>query len=267
VTLFTQGLEKIRRYRQVRAWHARQARDDIAVQRLLEEALSAKSNCVDVGAHRGEFLDYFTDRSPEGQHIAIEALPHLAVQLRKTFPQVLVVEAAVADKPGSAIFYHAVERPAWSGLEVQEYPTGTTVEEIPVTISTLDDIVPDPATVDFVKIDVEGAELGVLQGMHRILSERSAIVLFEHAIIHAKAHSTTPAQIFDTVAGSGYLIYGLDGCGPHDRQAFIGLCESADRSGYGRDAQTNWVACPPQRSTRSRESQPASPGRMHLSQC
>jgi FkbM family methyltransferase len=244
VSLFRRVVDKLRRYRQIRAWHARQARDDEAVQDLLEEALSPNSNCVDVGAHHGEFLGYFVDRAPEGQHVAVEALPHLTSQLRETFPQVRVVDAAVADKPGTAIFYHAVERPAWSGLEIQEYPTGTTVEEIPVTITTLDEVIPDSTSIDFVKIDVEGAELGVLLGMRRILSQRSATILFEHAIVHAKAHSTTPAQIFDTVAQSGYAIYGLDGSGPYDRQAFVDLCESADRSGYGRDAQTNWVARP-----------------------
>jgi len=238
------AVRRARRYRRVRAWRARQARDDAAVQRLLNEVLTPSSNCVDVGAHHGEFLRYFTDRAPGGRHVAIEALPHLATKLRNSFPDAVVVETAVADRPGTATFFHAIDRPGWSGLKKQEYPDDTTVEEITVKVSTLDQIVPVRADVDFVKIDVEGAELGVILGMRRLLAENSPTLLFEHALIHAKAHATGPGQIYDAVAECGYAVYGLDGRGPYDRQRFIALCESADRSSYGRDAQTNWVARP-----------------------
>jgi FkbM family methyltransferase len=163
-------------------------------------------------------------------------------RLHDRFPQVHVAQLAVADAPGRATFYHAIEQPAWSGLQIQDYPSGTSLEEIDVTVARLDDVVADPAEVDFVKIDVEGAELRVLQGMSQIMSSGRATVLFEHAIIHAKAHETTPAQIFDAIAVRGYEVWGLDGNGPHDRQAFVALCEYSDRSGYGRRAQTNWVA-------------------------
>jgi len=224
-------------------WHARQARDTAATQRLLSTTLARDSACVDIGAHQGEFLRYFLEHAPHGNHIAIEALPSMAAELRRSFPQVHVVEAAIADRAGTAIFYHAIERPGWSGLQRQDYPSGTAVEELSVTVDTLDDVVPDTASVDFVKIDVEGAELGVLRGMPGIL-RRGVVVLFEHAIIHARSHGTTPDQVFAVLDDAGYEIRSLDGRGPHGREEFHALCVFADSTGYGRSAETNWVARP-----------------------
>lgn len=234
----------LRRWRQLAEWRVRARRDDAAVQELLARVLTPTSNCVDVGAHEGEFLGYFLDRAPQGEHVAIEALPDLAERLRRQYPSVRVVQCAVAATDGQATFYHAVDRPAWSGLAKQNVPGETTVVEFATDLKPLDGLVSDTSSVDFVKIDVEGAELGVLSGATEILSHRRATVLFEHALIHSKPHDTDSGQVFDALDDAGYSISSLSGVGPHSRAEFISLCLAGERSGYGWRAQTNWVASP-----------------------
>jgi FkbM family methyltransferase len=234
---------RIKRRWDTREWRARQRRDDRATQALLDRILRPDSNCVDVGAHAGEFLEYFTKRSPRGSHAAIEPLPAFAAELRRRFRGVAIHECALAAEEGTASFFHAVEEPAWSGLHRQDYPSEVALEKIEVVLRPLDALVGD-RDVDFVKIDVEGAELRVLGGMTNVLRAQRPIVLIEHAIIHAKEYGATPRDVHEVFDRHDYEIRGLDGHGPYDVESFERLCIASDASYYDRHAQTNWVARP-----------------------
>ncbi len=217
-------------------------RDDVATQALLDEAIAQTTSCVDIGANRGEFLEFFTSRAPDGRHVAIEPIPALAEELRARFPSVEVAECALAEQEGSATFYWAVNDPGWSGLQVQEHLHNMEVEEITVQLKPLDAVISKP--VDFIKIDVEGAELRVLGGASETLRQHRPVILFEHAITHAKAHGTTPTDVYTVLDEADYGIWSLGGRGPHSLTAFVAICEKSDASNYDRHAETNWVARP-----------------------
>ncbi|TAM86504.1 MAG: hypothetical protein EPN43_10485, partial [Jatrophihabitans sp.] len=63
----------------------REGKDNRHLELLLGWLLRHDSNCIDVGAHEGRFLSHMVNRSPDGQHLAWEPIPHLAQQARKTF--------------------------------------------------------------------------------------------------------------------------------------------------------------------------------------
>ena len=48
-----------------------------------------------------------------------------------------------------------------------------------VELKKLDDVIPTDVTIDFIKIDVEGAELGVLKGAKNVLLKNKPIIIFE----------------------------------------------------------------------------------------
>jgi hypothetical protein len=103
----------------------------------------------------------------------------------------------------------------------------------------LDDVVD---VADAVKIDVEGAELGVLRGARRLLAEAKPLVIFEHAHVHADHFGVAPADVWDAFAGLRLGVFSLDGRGPHSRHDFVRICDRAGELRYGADAETNFVA-------------------------
>ena len=166
----------------------RQARDEQRIRALLRRELELTARCTDVGAHVGGFLDLFLEYAPQGQHFAVEPLPELAVRLSARYPGVQVEQCVLGDRDGEATFYRQVDRPAWSSLAAG-HGVGGPVEPLTVPMRRLDDLV-DRA--DFLKIDVEGAELGVLRGASRLL-DTGMVVLFEHA--HGELADGMVAQI------------------------------------------------------------------------
>jgi FkbM family methyltransferase len=138
---------------------------------IMRRALASDSNCVDAGAHRGGLLQHMVALAPQGTHHAFEPLPDLAVQLADRFPTVIVHETALADFKGRASFRHVVQTPALSGFERRPWDSydERDVEQIQVSVSRLDDVLPPDFRVDFMKIDVESSEAALLRGARRIL--------------------------------------------------------------------------------------------------
>lgn len=73
-----------------------------------------------------------------------------------------------------------------------------------IEIATLDDEV---ESADFVKLDVEGMELGVLQGGIRLLREIQPPILFEVNLFALRAHGTEPRQLEQFLRPFGYQLF------------------------------------------------------------
>lgn len=223
-------------------WQIRVKRDEELTTKLLDATLKADSNCIDVGANVGAFLKQFTLLAPQGHHLAFEPISDHALRLSKRFPQVEVYDCALSNKEGSVNFFYVPNRDAWSGLRRQQYPNSEQPVEIEVQLKRMDDIVGD-RHVDFIKIDVEGAEYEVLQGARETLRRCRPTVLFEHARIHNENYGTTPQMIFDFFHDECDMqITSLDGSQTFDRSAFAEVYEASFRSNYDRFAQTNFLA-------------------------
>ncbi len=72
--------------------HDRNATYNRQTLEVMRRLLRRDSICVDMGAHRGDILRHMVAIAPDGTHRALEALPHLATELRKNFPAVVVHE-------------------------------------------------------------------------------------------------------------------------------------------------------------------------------
>jgi FkbM family methyltransferase len=226
-------------------WGIRVQRDEADVDRMLRSALSAHSNCVDVGAHHGVFLKRFMELSPGGRHFAFEPLPALAAALKKDFPAIDIFSCALGNRSGRARFCHALELPGWSGLRTQPYPVKTEVETIVVELKRLDDVLPQDVAIHFIKIDVEGAELEVLEGAIATIQRYKPGILFEHAKIHNMEYKTTPQKLYSLLVDEcGLGIYCLNGNGPLGKKELVNIYYSSFESDYNRNAQTNFWAKP-----------------------
>ena len=225
----------------VTEWDLREARDNAYLRALLPSTLEAQSNCIDVGAHRGSFLRLFLEFAPAGRHYAFEPIPALAIKLRQEFPRIEVYNCALSNRDGQATFQYVPELPGWSGLRPQPYPVKVNPQAIQVTLRPLDSVIPEDMTITFIKIDVEGAELEVLQGAQGLLRRCQPVVYFECGKIHHDQYQTTPEQVFDLFASCGMGVFLLDQT-PLSQEEFVGVYEASYNSGYDRTAWGNYLA-------------------------
>lgn len=204
--------------------------------------------CIDVGAHMGEWLTYFTALSPGAQHVAFEPLPHLIPGLRARFPSCVIHQAAMADATGAASFHHVVNDSAWSGLLKQErYFVTPQFESISVDLMRLDDALGQAKRVDFIKVDVEGGEFGVLAGGLRTLERFQPVLYFEHARIHFLNYGEISLPLYDLLAGAGYSVLSLQSETVLNRTEFVDIVEYAHAINYDFPAETNFIAAPKER--------------------
>jgi FkbM family methyltransferase len=182
----------------------------------LAATLPVDANCVDVGANVGGILEEFVRLAPHGRHIAFEPLPDIAQRLQRRFPDVDVRCVALSDEPGEATFHRDVDYHTRSGLR----PLGEQSETLRVRVDTLDNALPVHFEPHVIKIDVEGAELGVLRGALRTLTTHRPLVAFEHGR-GGLAYGTSHGMIHDLLCGeAGLRIFDMDGDGPFDRATF-----------------------------------------------
>ncbi len=203
---------------------ARSAEDDaVAMRAVLAAVLRERSCYVDVGANRGQLLRDAVRVAPGGRHIAFEPIPELAAELAAAFPQVDCRTLALGAHAGRASFWHYTRLDGWSGLErnpeISDAQGGPV--QIEVEISTLDEQLPqlEPALV---KIDVEGAEVGVLEGARGLLARARPLLLFEHVAAVAELYGASSVALWELLAQAGYTIFTATGEGPYGQREFAG---------------------------------------------
>jgi len=221
----------------------RNARDNELAARVMTRILRPESNWVDVGTSTGDILWHVLRRAPRGRHVAFEPIPANAAILRARFPpRVTVHTMALSDTTGETEFQHVASNQGYSGLKRRTYPRAEEqVVTIRVPVARLDDVLPADFRVDALKVDVEGAELGVLRGAARTLRQWRPYVLFEHGRGAADCYGTTPEMIYDLLVGEYGLRISLpeawlDGRPPLDRAGFVAQ--------FGGD-NCNYLAHPP----------------------
>lgn len=168
-----------------------------------------RSLIVDVGASLGQYTGALANTVRESELYAIEADPVRVEELERNCQRwasasgntIKPLHLAVSDESGE-VSYFVTNSTVSGGLSA--HPTETSVEwsEIRLRATTLDEMFPDRAP-DLVKIDVEGAELRVLQGAVGILRKGETTFLVE---LHEWASPAGDAkQVRQLMQRAGYL--------------------------------------------------------------
>lgn len=212
-------------------------RDDEHLALLMAFALRSDSNCVDVGAHEGLFLEDMLRVAPLGRHIAYEPIPWMYEPLVARFPDIELRDRALSNVGGESTFTVVRDLPGYSGLRARTYPREVHTETITVVTERFDDHVPDGWRLDLLKVDVEGAEALVFEGAMATIRRDRPIIAFEHGAGAADHYGTTPRDVFTMLTrDAGLKIFDMDGSGPYE----LGPFEDAFHSGL----RWNWVARP-----------------------
>jgi FkbM family methyltransferase len=161
--------------------------DDCHERQLLEDLshlIADASFFVDVGASLGQYTRAASRAMRNGRVLAIEADPVRHEELARngvrwadeTGCRIDTLYAAAGDVPGEVSFFTSNSNV--SGGLFLHGEDGLDWQEIRVPAVTLDEVC-GAAVPDFVKADVEGAELRMLKGASRILAARRTVFLLE----------------------------------------------------------------------------------------
>lgn len=164
---------------------------------------------VDVGASLGQYTLAASRCMRRGRIIAVEADPIRHEELARNAARwagesgrtIDTVFAAVGERAGTVTFY-TTQSNVSGGLFPRPAQDGPEWQEIAVPGVTLDDLCGEQIP-DFVKADIEGAELRMLKGARRILEHgRTAFLLELHG--WNDPDQTAAQSIPDFMRGHGY---------------------------------------------------------------
>ncbi len=186
---------------------------------LFLNELREDSIFIDVGANCGFFSVVAATKIKSGRIFAVEPNPHLCELINKSlyvnaiWPYAKCLNLAVTDKDGEVTLNFDPELVGGGGLHhpaeidpnISDHPP-MTVQSVTVQAKTLDSIAAGQklSRVDFIKIDVEGWEPHVFQGMNRTIAgnpQLKILLEFSHgAYADAPAFFKELKKAFATVS-------------------------------------------------------------------
>ena len=165
---------------------------------------------VDVGANAGVYsLSLARHVAPMGRVVAFEPSPEARGRLIRGKElngtgNLDIVDAALSDYEGTAVLAGG------EGVDTELGAIKADGAGTPVRVTTLDLEAGRRGltAIDFLKIDAEGAELGVLNGGRAVLSSQTPVVMFEVPLRDGQRRSP---EVYACLLGLGYDLFRLVG--------------------------------------------------------
>ena len=182
--------------------------------RLLLEAVPAGGTVLDGGAYLGWVtLQAARHVGPAGRVVAVEPHPGTAALLERNVAsnglsgRVEVVRAALGARRGSAPFHLS-----GGGDTSSLHNRVGDVETIEVDVVRGDELLGEDAVVDAIKLDLEGGELGALQGLERTIarSGERLTVFLECYPEMLRGAGTSPDELVAWLHAAGFDVSWID---------------------------------------------------------
>jgi FkbM family methyltransferase len=182
---------------------------------LLQRFLRPGDVFVDVGANLGlHSLAGARAMGGKGRVIAFEPFPPTVQLLERTvylngYSGLIEIMPAAVSKEGGTQSLHLGRTSGHHSL----YPLAETLAQPPVEVSvvTLDELLGPTTEIDLIKIDVEGAELDVLDGARQLLQNNPGIALIvELGLSHLDRIGIGLSAWLDTFTSVGFSRWAID---------------------------------------------------------
>ncbi len=174
--------------------------------------------CLDIGANIGYFTLIMARLVGGGKIFAFEPEPYNFDLLVKNitingYHNITPIQKAISNKNGRAKLFLDRVNPGSHSLARQGQNTHTFGRDIvEVEVQTLDSFFRDyNGKIDFVKMDVEGAELTVLEGMENIINKNKDLVIITEFLPRGLRRSgSAPEQFLNRLLQYGFELYDID---------------------------------------------------------
>ena len=183
------------------------------VQRLLRPGMTV----LDVGAHHGLYTLLMSKRVGEqGRVVAFEPSPRELRRLRRHARlnhcgNVMIEPFALSDAEAEADFFVVDGVQDWCN-SLRPPAIEESTRTVRVEVKRLDDVLKrlGIVAVDFIKLDVEGAELSFLRGAERLLSgDKRPVILAEVQDIRTRPWGYAAREIIEFLMRVGYCWFAL----------------------------------------------------------
>ena len=188
-------------------------RDDLPLEEQAYRRLAASgyapASIVDVGAHDGNWTKLARRLFPDARIMMIEPLTSKAESLNalaNSLEKTQFVNALLGAEAGQTVTFYE----AGTGSSVHREQSNVEFKETPLQTSTLDDVAGHLDGPIFLKLDVQGAELEVLEGGHNTLS-RADLVQLEVALLPYNEGAPTFLQLMQYMDDHGFVPFDVAG--------------------------------------------------------
>lgn len=163
----------------------------------------------DVGSHAGVHLTQFVDVvGSKGRVIAFEPIPALANALVTKFrdrSNVEIRNLALGEKPGRSEFLILHQALGMSGFRQRAESGDQGAEKITVEIDTIDHLAANLNRLDYVKIDIEGAEISCLRGAVNTVNRFRPLISVEYGMPTYSLFGNTAMTLFEWARQHKYV--------------------------------------------------------------
>ena len=150
---------------------------------LLNTILNDNQTVIDVGANMGQYTDFFLNKlKSTGKIYSIELFPDTCNSLKQKYVNnnnVKVLNYAISDVDGKLPFYsgnhHCLHNILGHDVNFRDTKLSGEIESM-----RIDSLFANEEKIDLIKIDVEGAELLVLEGCKNIINKIEYILVECH---------------------------------------------------------------------------------------
>lgn len=197
------------------------AMDTTGEDRAIERCIHPGAVVFDVGANIGDWTRAALARSGDIEVHLFEASPITYQKLRTTLKpptssRCIFNQMALGNQRGYKTFHHYADAPAWSTLyrrvEAEQLYGKQPPVELQVPVETLDSYAALHALkhIDYLKIDVEGAEYDVISGASRLLRAGAIdYIQFEYGGTYSDA-AITLRLVYALLRRFGYAIFKIE---------------------------------------------------------
>lgn len=164
---------------------------------------------LDIGANDGWWYRHTVNTYPQAEFVLIEANPYNEPALQRLGVKYHI--ACLSDQIKQVDFFITVDNPTSTGasyyLENTDNFNQDNTRAMELTTTTLDTLFPSEV-FDFIKMDVQGAEVDIINGGKQLISKASRVLL-EVPIdgVEYNLGAPTRAAYFEAMASIGFTNY------------------------------------------------------------
>lgn len=195
---------------------------EIPITSIARQIVKAGDTCIDAGANYGWYTTLFANVvGKAGSVHSFEPVPQTFAELKRNYEllgspaNVHINNLAVGDAPGTIVMNLFKDQP--TGHASMAAKEGVETESVSCELITLDSYLEKHTVnqVDFVKVDIEGAELMFLRGASRLFDQQvPPVILMEMALAQSKYFGYTPNDLLTYLSEKGdYDFYAVDEVG------------------------------------------------------
>jgi FkbM family methyltransferase len=169
---------------------------------------------ADIGANIGLHSLYLKSLYPQMLIVAFDPSPYSWTYMElsikyNTIDNVRIVKTALSDMTGTIEMFNWGEESSADSLRNTGRVNGVIPNMVRVPVTRLDDI-DDSSRFSVIKMDCEGAELSILRGAKKLLSNNKPLVILEFNKDNMKSFEVDTSQIESLLSEVGYSLYSLD---------------------------------------------------------